>query len=74
VRLVSVDALNIVFGPVSNACGGYDPNSREVTIVPHCWIALPESAKESLMFHELGHALLKRDHKSDVLPNGTLQA
>lgn len=70
VRLLSVDALNVVFGQVSNACGRYDPDTHEVTIVPYCWDAFPESSRESLMFHELGHALLKRDHKSDLLPNG----
>jgi len=42
-----------------------------VTIVTNfdCWTNASEAAKEILIFHELGHALLKREHNSATFPN-----
>jgi len=35
-----------------------------------CWKTATEEAREGLVFHELGHCLLKRLHKNALLPNG----
>ena len=49
-------------------CAYKDPN--EVTIDPASWLNSPESYKEFVIFHELGHCILDRRHRNDVLPNG----
>lgn len=35
-----------------------------------CWQQASQYERECLIFHELGHCLLKRAHKSDRFPNG----
>src|SRR6187549_2040441 len=35
-----------------------------------CWLDAPTQNRESLVFHELGHGLLHRGHRDDLLPNG----
>lgn len=35
-----------------------------------CWKQANPQERECLLFHELGHCLLKRAHKIDKLPNG----
>jgi len=35
-----------------------------------CWIRESEQNREALVFHELGHCLLDRDHKDDLFPSG----
>lgn len=35
-----------------------------------CWKTLPNDVREALVFHELGHCVLKRGHKTTRLPNG----
>lgn len=35
-----------------------------------CWTERSEIEKENLVFHELGHALLQRNHINGTLPNG----
>ncbi len=38
-----------------------------------CWSDVTEHTREALVFHELGHCLLKRiNHKNATLPNGDL--
>lgn len=66
---ISARELNVDFQQLKNLCGQYD-GKQAVFISPGCWDVAPESAREALMFHELGHALLKRDHKTTTLPNG----
>jgi hypothetical protein len=34
-----------------------------------CWKGVPNQNKEALVFHELGHCLLGRVHRDDLLPN-----
>jgi hypothetical protein len=34
-----------------------------------CWKGVPNQNKEALVFHELGHCLLGRIHRDDLLPN-----
>jgi len=67
--------LEVVFQDVRGFCGyGYpnyqNTNLRRVEIDPGCWKDQRENWKEALMFHELGHAVLRRIHFNSVLPNG----
>ena len=42
-----------------------------ISIDPNCWKSAYKEAKEALIFHELGHCILKRDHRNDRLPDGS---
>ncbi|HWA32812.1 MAG TPA: hypothetical protein VG737_01715 [Cyclobacteriaceae bacterium] len=42
----------------------------QVATTAGCWASQSDTNKELLIFHELGHALLKRTHENGVLPNG----
>ncbi|MEJ1242140.1 hypothetical protein WBG78_28590 [Chryseolinea sp. T2] len=66
---VSADKWTVEFGEVEgNFCGVAE--DLKVIISEDCWNKMPESGREALMFHELGHALLGRSHKNERLPNG----
>lgn len=68
---VSADKWTVEFGTVEgNFCGV--AKDHRVVISENCWNVMPESGREALMFHELGHALLGRSHKNERLPNGDL--
>jgi len=45
---------------------------RKIIIVrsSFCWLDAPVQNREAIVFHELGHSLLVRDHRDDTLPNG----
>jgi hypothetical protein len=74
---VALDNLIVEFGPTSGdeVCGqclleaGKTPR---VTLNPEslCWKGVSAEEKEGLVFHELGHCLLGRQHRTDRLPNG----
>lgn len=78
-RNVSVSTTNLIvtFGATQgeDICGqcvlesGKPPritlNSDE-----YCWKNASENERECLVFHELGHCLLKQTHKPDRFPNG----
>jgi hypothetical protein len=53
-----------------------DPDLQRTIIIDTsgiCWSEVTEDAREALVFHELGHCLLKRlTHKNATLPNGDL--
>lgn len=56
-------------------CGkGYSPifgdNIRRIDISQFCWEFATDIEKEILVFHELGHALLDREHQSSKMQNG----
>src|SRR5919199_1537692 len=50
------------------------PASKPPTITlsteSYCWQSASASERECLVFHELGHCLLSRIHKTDRFPNG----
>ena len=52
-----------------------DPETGEPTITivtsETCWINRPEEDNEALVFHELGHMVLDRDHRDDLLPSNS---
>ena len=44
-----------------------------ISTISECWSGATTEAKESLLFHELGHCILNRiAHKEQRLPNGDL--
>ena len=77
---ISVSNLVVDFGTTENpgACGEcrHVPNrpERQKRIVLStrsvCWAYATPQAREALIFHELGHCLLNRNHRDDQLPNG----
>ncbi len=76
-KTVETDNLIVEFGPTSGdeVCGqsilaaGKTPR---IVLNPGslCWQGVSQEEKEGLVFHELGHCLLGRLHRTDQLPNG----
>jgi len=71
------DLLNASITNDIDVCGqGHSPEFNgmfeqpTILINESCWSQLNAVAKESLIFHELGHALLNRIHIDGVLANG----
>lgn len=63
--------------PSDNACGlgwssyeGQNTQRIEILATESCWTSKTDLQKENLVFHELGHALLGRDHFDEQLSNG----
>ncbi|MFK7846773.1 MAG: hypothetical protein AB8G77_15840 [Rhodothermales bacterium] len=52
-----------------------DPETGEptITIVTSgtCWVDRSEQDNEALVFHELGHMVLDRNHRDELLPNNS---
>ncbi len=76
---VSDDDLEVVFRDLTEegVCGlGYfrylGTDLRKVEISPDffCWEFHDDLARENLVFHELGHAILRRTHVNNILPIG----
>lgn len=44
----------------------------EVVVDKTWWISFHESERENVMFHELGHCLLRREHRNDMVKNHPL--
>lgn len=69
----STNNLIITFGDLSNTTligqctNGATPT---VTIDPVFWSHAPDDDKQELINHELGHCILGRSHRNDLLPNG----
>lgn len=51
-------------------CYIYSNNSREIIIRPEWWQTASEDNKESIIFHELGHCRLDREHDDTVMNIG----
>lgn len=70
-RTIDAGNLDVQFGPVEkNYCGQGWVDPPRVHFDKTCWDNEPEVSKEILMFHELGHAILRRNHDQSILPNG----
>lgn len=72
---VDVRELTVEFGnPANNFCGQapnfYSDDPPYVIIDNSCWARYEDLERELLMFHELGHAILKRPHLNRRMPNG----
>jgi hypothetical protein len=69
----SIDAreagLIVTFGDLEGAVAGIcktkDGQSPTIIIDSEYWADADEFFKENLMFHELGHCLLNRDHRNE---------
>ena len=68
--------LIITFGPTqgSDACGQCALESGKTPRITlstdaDCWRNANENERECLVFHELGHCLLNRSHRTDRFPN-----
>lgn len=76
-REFTINNLIIEYDPelAVSTCGMCNSHSeannvqKVITINPNCTITYNEQI-EALVFHELGHCVLGRQHDSDVLPNG----
>lgn len=47
------------------------PNTNEIVINDAQWDNFNDVAREMILFHELGHCMLQRDHLEDMKPDGT---
>lgn len=72
---VSYPRVEINFGPTTGVqnevadCVKSDP--RQVTVNKDAWDHFDSMTRESLIFHELGHCLLNRDHVLTKRQDGT---
>lgn len=71
-----ISELVVKFGPMSNAlerayCDLVDGEPPTVVVNTKVWQELDAASRESLMFHELGHCILKRIHISERSSLGT---
>lgn len=46
----------------------------QIANIPSCWADRSDTEKEALFFHEVGHALLNRQHTEQELPNGLFKS
>ena len=66
---IDISKLKVSYGDtLKHYCGYGMPN--DVVINSNCWENYAEVQKEILLFHELGHGLLRRMHDNSKLPNG----
>ena len=72
----ATDNLIITFGSTqgTDACGQcfLDPGQTPRIILStnaYCWQSASDNERECLIFHELGHCLLYRSHRTDRFPN-----
>jgi len=55
---------------VGGLCNYHPDHANEVVIDATVWYGTSELIKELVLFHELGHCYLKRDHRDDAYVNG----
>jgi hypothetical protein len=51
-----------------NTLGECKPNTLEIGIAESYWVTASDVEKEELLFHELGHCLLGREHDNGLMP------
>lgn len=54
-------------GSAVGECVSWSSEYKEIRIDPDYWITLENSTRESLIFHELGHCVLNRDHDTEMM-------
>lgn len=72
---VKVDNLVIKFGDLANSqhrglCEINGTDTPTVTIDYDAWQSMDEDKRESVVFHELGHCVLRRIHKGGMDTDG----
>ncbi|MBS1508751.1 MAG: hypothetical protein JSS79_19095 [Bacteroidetes bacterium] len=68
-----VSLLRIIYSDTLNYYCGYGvqvAHQVQISTRATCWAQLSDTDKEILMFHELGHAVLGRNHDNAKLANG----
>lgn len=71
----TIEGLSAQLAPIDIAgvpgqCQQYGAQANELLIDPAFWKAYNEDERELLIFHELGHCYLDRDHKDSQDENG----
>lgn len=56
---------------VAGTCLRRDNAENEIRINRNYWNSADELEREFVMFHELGHCFLNRDHTEETYPDGT---
>lgn len=59
---------------VAGQCNYSSFSPNHVIIDEGFWNSTSDAGKEFVVFHELGHCELARDHREDEFPNGTCQS
>ncbi|MCR9203282.1 MAG: hypothetical protein NXH75_01810 [Halobacteriovoraceae bacterium] len=72
----SVGDIPINFGDTENpsfqgVCFEYPDGTKEIIVRREWWNNVNDEYKESLLFHELGHCRLGRDHLNDIQKDST---
>lgn len=67
---VAIDDLIIRFADIPNpfengACEVAGNATPQVTLDVHAWASMDDAEREALVFHELGHCVLRRRHRDD---------
>lgn len=67
-------AIPINFGPIEEdqyegVCHEYSDGLKEIIIRKEWWDSESESSRRLMIFHELGHCSLGRDHNDNRIPN-----
>jgi hypothetical protein len=58
--------FSIQFGETENTIGGFcNTKARTITINPEDWEHRDHEEREHIIFHELGHCILNRDHRNE---------
>jgi hypothetical protein len=75
----SISNLTVLFVdeatlPMYCGYGTSDPPKVQIKKSGNCWYDRSDLDKEILLFHELGHAVLSRQHINDTLPNGDFKS
>lgn len=53
--------------PTVGVCIKYTNGYKEIQIDPDAWLEYDEYYREELIFHELGHCILDREHDNSVI-------
>ncbi|HEV7347861.1 hypothetical protein [Telluribacter sp.] len=71
--IVEIRTTGTTSGDECGSCTRAGTNGqRKITLVESglCWKSTIEQNREALVFHELGHCLLQRNHRDDLLTGG----
>ena len=68
---LAVNDLIVKFGPMRSKyeranCSITEGQTPVITVNETTWNQITEADRESMMFHELGHCVLLREHRADV--------
>ncbi|MEK6706909.1 MAG: putative metallopeptidase [Bdellovibrionota bacterium] len=72
---IRIEQLIIKFGEMESPtergiCEILGDNTPTIKINKEAWDTMTEEEKESLIFHEMGHCVLRRKHKKEMDANG----